>query len=450
MNGQQEGSGSGKKFAGIEVPSDLKRKNFFVMYLANFFMACLMSVPSIMQPAFLKEIINIPPEQAGSINSGLQNMSQVATVLFVGLVGVLSDKVGRKILAIIGFIVCGVFYILFYFTKDISLALGITSMGGEILMTFGVRFIIGIGLILGYPQFITMVADYTFRKDRGKGMALHGVTMALGTMLIFGVLAQIAKKTGLSSLFYISGALGFLGAFISRVWLVDRMPKEKAKTLGIKEIWNVVSKNLSLKVSYVLTFIARPDVIVVATLFVLWAVYTGDSFGTPMQATARGGLVLMLMSLFSLIAYPIVGVLLDRWGRVPVIITTLLMGGAGFCVTAFINNPFSPLMFIVAFLLGAGTYGVVPGAQVLAADASPKPMLGSILGGLNTMSPLGILLFLQVGGYLFDKVGYWSPFAFKGIANLACAVWIIVIRKRLILSGQETGSAASGEEAPKV
>jgi MFS family permease len=266
--------------------------------------------------------------------------------------------------------------------------------------------------------------------------------MALGTMIVFGILAQIARKTGLISLFYITGFLGLLGAFVSRVWLVDRMPKEKAKALGIKEIWNAVSKNLSLKVSYVVTFTTRADVIVMATLYVVWAVYAGEKFGyTPVKATARSGIVMMVMSLVSLIAYPITGILLDRWGRIPVLITTLLMGGAGFCLTAILNNPFSPVMFLLVILLGAATYGAVPGAQVLATDASPKPMVGSILGGLNTMSPIGILLFLQVGGFLFDKIGYWSPFALKGIANLACALWIIAIRKRLVVPREQGTSA---------
>ena len=44
-------------------------------------------------------------------------------------------------------------------------------------------------------------------------------------------MAQIARKTGLMSLFYIAGAIGFLGFIVSRLGLVDRMPKEKAKTM---------------------------------------------------------------------------------------------------------------------------------------------------------------------------------------------------------------------------
>jgi len=65
-------------------------------------MGMLMVMPAIIQPAFLQDIIKVAPDFFGSINGFLQNMSQIATLAFVAMVGVLSDKVGRKILAVIG------------------------------------------------------------------------------------------------------------------------------------------------------------------------------------------------------------------------------------------------------------------------------------------------------------------------------------------------------------
>lgn len=426
------------KFAGIEIPPDLKWSNFFSMYLSTLFIACLMVLPAVLQPALFKEVIKIPDEQFGSINAGLMNMEQVATLLFIGLIGILSDKVGRRILAVIGFVVCGVFYILFGYTKDISLALGITSVGGQVFVTYIIRFILGIGLILGYPQFITLVADYTYERDRGKGMALNGVMMGLGSFIIFGILAQIARKTGLTSLFYMSGALGFLGAVISSLWLVDRMPKEKPKKLGIREIYKVVSKSLALKVSYVTTLVARPDPIVTGTFLFVWMVYVAEKFGTsPVKATAKGGIVMVVVALVSFVAFPIAGVLLDRWGRVPVLICGLIVGGIGFCLAGMTENPFSPAMYLYLPLTVIGMAGSITGANTLASDASPRPLLGSIFGGLNTMNPFGVLFFLQVGGFLFDKVDYGAPFVLKGIASLVCGLWILTMRTRIVVSKVE-------------
>jgi len=436
MTEREEGARLGKRFAGIEILPDLKWSNFFNLYLATFVMSCLMILPAVLQPAFLKEVIQIPEEQAGSINAGLQSMSYVATLLFVGLVGILSDKVGRRILAISGFVACGVFYIMFGHAQDISLALGITSVKGQIFITYIMRFLVGMSLITCYPQFIALVADYTETRDRGKGMALNGIMMGLGSLVVFLVLAQIARKTGLMSLFYVAGAIGFLGALISRLWLVDRMPKEKPEKLGIQEIYKIVSKSLPLKVSYFTTFIARPDTSTIATFLILWMVYAADKYGIS-QATARGGMVMGTMGLVSFIAFPVIGVLLDRWGRVPVMICGLISGGIGFCIAGMTDNPFSPVMYLCVAFMGLGIAGAVTGANTIASEVSPRPLLGSVLGGLNTMHPLGVLFFLQIGGFLFDKVGYNTPFMMKGIVNLVWGLSLFTIRKRVVVTKLE-------------
>jgi MFS family permease len=437
-----EGKGTAepvRTFAGIAVPPELTWSHFFNLYVASLAIAVLVSVPAILQPAFLKEVIQIPREQAGAINSGLQNMSQIATLLFVGLAGALSDRVGRRILIIAGFLVCGVFYILFGHAKDISLALGITSVAGQVFVAYAIRFIIGIGIILSFPQTLTVVADYTSFRDRGKGMAYHGICMSLGSIICFGMLAQLARKTGLMTIFYISGALGFLGLIVTRLGFVDRMPKEKARRLGIKEIYGAVSKSLAIKVGYITTFVVRADILVISTFLIVWMVYVAEKFGlSPVKATAKGGIVMLTMGLVSLVVWPIIGILLDRWGRTPVIILSGFSAGAGFCLIAVTPNPFSPMMYLYVTLLGVGFAAASAGANALAADAAPKPLLGSILGGLHTMQPLGAFIFLQAGGFLFDWLGYWSAFALKGIADLALALWIFAIRKQIVVDGAKS------------
>jgi MFS family permease len=365
-------------------------------------------------------------------------MSQIATLLLVGLIGMLTDKVGRKIFVVLGFLIAGIFFIIFSYAKDIALAMGISSLGGQIVLTYLIRFIIGIGIILSFPQTLTIVADYIAPRDRGKGMALHGVMMGLGSIMVFGVLAQIARKTGLMSLFYMSAALGFLGVIFSQVGLKDRMPKEKTKTLSFKEIYGVVKQSLPLKASYVVVLVARCDMVVIATFVIVWMVYAAEKSGMePVKATAKGGIALLVMSLVCLVAYPVIGILVDRWGRVQVMIVGQLLAGITFCLTALTENPFSSVMFLYLSMMGIGFSAAQVAAGTLAADASPKQLLGSILGGLNTMQPIGILFFLQVGGFLFDKVGYWSPFALKGLISVLSGVWLLGVRKSIVLPRHE-------------
>jgi MFS family permease len=310
--------------------------------------------------------------------------------------------------------------------------MGLTNINTQVFVAFVLRFVIGIGLILGFPQFITMVADYTFPQDRGKGMALNGICMGLATMLIFGVFAQIAKKTGLMSVFYMAAIMSILGLLVSKFGLVERMAKEKPEKTSFKQIWQIVTKSTALKASYIATFVSRADIVVIATLLVVWMVTVGPEYGyNSMQATAKGGIAMIIMSVISFIAFPIIGILLDKWGRIPVLVLSLILAGVGFCLIATLANPFSKMIFVYMGIFGSGMSGAVVGANTLATDGAPRGMTGTILGGLNTMQPFGILIFLQLGGFLFDALGPWSAFVLKGAADLVVAVWIILVKGKI-------------------
>ena len=54
---------------------------------------------------------------------------------------------------------------------------------------------------------------------------------------------------------------------------------------------------------------------------------------------------MMVMSVATLIAFPILGVMLDRWGRVPTMILALISGAIAMFLLAASPNPFSPLVY---------------------------------------------------------------------------------------------------------
>jgi MFS family permease len=289
-----------------------------------------------------------------------------------------------------------------------------------------------------------MVVDYTFAEGRGKGMALQAVMLSLGTLCVYGLFTQVATKIGILGLLYIAGLLGLVGALVAQVGLVDRMAEGKATTRGVKDLYDAVSKNFALKVSYVAAFVTRADLAIPSTLLIVWMVSIADKFGyTAVQATARGGSILMVGSLFGLVSYSAVGVLLDRIGRVPVLIGTLLIAGTGYLLIATVESPFSSMMFIYICVLNFGKNGAIVAANTLASDAAPKHMLGGILGGLNTVGTLGIVLFLQASGYLFDNVSYVSPFMVKGVVALVFGIWIWMVKGRIVTDYMRRGDQAT-------
>ena len=393
-------------------------------------------------------------------------MSQIATLALVAVVGVLSDKVGRKILALLGFIVLMTFYYLLTLANNIAAGLSISpgfasqvcallsfapSKAAEfndfapgLLITYMIRLIIGVGLILGYPQFITMVADYTYEKDRGKGMAMNGIMMGLASILVFAIFAPILSKSGVIAVMYIFSAIALGGALTTGLFLKDRMPEAKREKTGLMQIIPVVRKSLPLKATYWCSLITRADIVVLATFLVTWGVKYGELIGMEAKkATLRASIPMMIMGVVSLISFPILGILLDKWGRVPTIILALFSASIAFMLFAIAPNPFSPIIIVAVLFASVGLAGAVAGANTLAADASPKGMVGSILGGLNTMQPLGVLFFLAVGGYLFDAYGPGWAFGVKGGATLILAIWMFMAKGRITDELKEATSLAS-------
>jgi MFS family permease len=466
MAEQKDATKSVRKFAGIEIPPDLTKGNFFFLYFNTLLIGCLMVIPAILQPAFLKDIINVSLDFFGSINGLLQNMSQVATLLFVGYVGMLSDRVGRKILAIIGFIVLAVFYFLFLFSNQIAAAFNLpvgfsasicaalsfvpgraaefNEFGQGLFAAYVIRLIIGIGLVLVYPQFITMVADYVAEKDRGKGMAFNGMMMGLGSLLIFGLVAPIGKNAGVAVVFYISTAIAIAGALFTAMGLKERLPEKKTDKEGLGAILKLVNKKLPLKASYLVSLICRADIVIIATFLVSWAVKLADQYNmTSETATLKGSIPMIVMGVFSMIAMPVIGILIDKWGRVPTILLSLFLGGVGLILMGISPNPFTGLIYLAIILAGFGMSGSIIGANTLAVDAAPKGLIGSILGGLNTMQPIGVLFFLSLGGYLFDALGPGWAFGMKGAATLLLTIWMFMVKGRLNEEIQEAASLAS-------
>jgi DHA1 family multidrug resistance protein-like MFS transporter len=442
------------KFAGITILSGLSKTNYFFMFFNTFLIGMFLSVTAVLQPAFMKDIIKIDQVFAGTIISFLQNMSQIATLLFVALIGALSDKTGRKILILASFIVLFISFYLFKMSNEIAVGLGIspdiaasicawlsfapdkaaafTSFAPGLLVSYLARFLVGIGMILGYPQFITMVGDYTSDKDRGKGMAFNGMSMGFASLIVFGMFGAIMKKGGVLAGFDACLLLAALGAVLTAVFMKDRMQEKAAAKQGLKDVIPLVKESKALKAAYMCSLITRADIVVLATYLVAWAVKAGPAAGYDTgKATLMAIIPMIIMGVVSLGAFPVIGVMLDKKGRMPTIIFSVLCAGISMLLVAVSPGPFHWLCFLAAIFAGIGMSGSIAGANTLAMDASPITLMGSIMGGLSTMQPIGILFFLGLGGVLFDAIAPGAAFALKGLASILLVVWLFAIRNEV-------------------
>jgi len=142
-------------------------------------------------------------------------------------------------------------------------------------------------------------------------------------------------------------------------------------------------------------------------------------------------MVMGISALAGLVTAPIWGILSDKWGRMPSLALSLFLTGLGFVLMGFVANPFSGLNKLCVIFCGVGQVGLMIVSTTLAIDLSPKKILGSVLGGFNTLGAAGIFVLGNIGGFLFDEFSYTSPFVLTGIASFLVFLWAIIVYKKI-------------------
>src|SRR5436190_2806538 len=119
-----------------------------------------------------------------------------------------------------------------------------------------------------------------------------------------------------------------------------------------------------------------------------------------------------------------------RIGRKPILFISL----AGFIVTnlllAFINVPmmFIPIRFVEGMLLS----GLIPAAMSMVGDTIPLSKQGRWIGFLTTAQAVGFALGPGIGGFLYQTLGFTSPFLLSaGIALAASLLAIFMVPETL-------------------
>lgn len=197
-------------FMGIEVAPGVTRVNFLFLFLISFFCQWVMVVVILIRPAFFKEVIGIPDAKAGIINATIMTVGAVAGLIFTIVVGALSDRFGRKVLMLIGFSSVTLLYIIYGNAKVIAHLMGLETLLPILVLLGVIVFVFAVMMLFTWPQIITISADYTVPKSRGRIMALQGMMMGIAAILMFGVLGQLPKYIGIINMFYLGALLSLL------------------------------------------------------------------------------------------------------------------------------------------------------------------------------------------------------------------------------------------------
>ncbi len=118
-------------------------------------------------------------------------------------------------------------------------------------------------------------------------------------------------------------------------------------------------------------------------------------------------LVLTVPALMIAIGAPFSGLLLDRWGRKPVLVTALILygfaGASGFVLQTLHG------IIVGRLLLGLAVAGIMSGFTTLIGDYFSGQRLNQFMGYQASVMAFGGVLFLLAGGFLAD-IGWRFPF----------------------------------------
>jgi MFS family permease len=157
----------------------------------------------------------------------------------------------------------------------------------------------------------------------------------------------------------------------------------------------------------------------------LLPLYAGEELGL---SEARIGLVLAVGAIMTLAVVNVGGWLLDRIGRVPVLIAGLLATAAAIAAHGAVTTLPGLLIVSVAFGVSAGIMGSAP--PTLAGDLSTPGAEGASVGLYRMAGDIGLVLGPLALGALADRDAFVGGFQFSaGLLVVAAAAAVVIGRR---------------------
>ncbi len=357
-----------------------KRRNIYILTFTLFVVMLGYGVIIPILPFYIENM------NAGGTELGLLTASYAVMRLIFGPIwGVLSDRVGRKPILLIG--IAGYVVTMIWF-----------GLATELWMLFAARVLSGILSSATAPTTMAYIGDSTPEEERGGGMGLLGAAAGIGT--IFGpVLGGFLVDSSLATPFFVAAGMALLSLILTAIFLPESLPAEarqvsktERKLIDLKSWQKAIFSpigNLLL-----LTFISTSGLMIFANVFGLYAL---DKFGFGPEDI---GIMMMVLGLVSALTQGILaGPVTKRWGDETVIKFAILGTAFGF-IGMFLANSYLTILVSTAFF-AMMTALQVPALTSLTSRRATVPQ-GVAMGLSNSFISLGRIVGPIWGGVALD------------------------------------------------
>lgn len=193
------------------------------------------------------------------------------------------------------------------------------------------------------------------------------------------------------------------------------------------------------------TRLARGTILAAATLTIMAPALIAPSLPAMEQVYGTPLLVRLAMTITSLavaVTAPLSGLVADRTGRRPLLVTSLLLyavsGTAGYFTTDL------ALLLVTRTLLGVAVGGIMTAVNAMITDWFDGPARASFLGLQQVFASLSGVVFLPIAGVL-ATIGWRVPFWLYGVAAVVALFALVAVHERPRVSAPAaTGRTMTG------
>jgi AAHS family benzoate transporter-like MFS transporter len=297
-------------------------------------------------------------------------------------------------------------------TLAFGLAVGVV---GSLVFAFGTsygafvagRLVQGVGLGVIVPTVGTVIADSVASCFRGRAYGIFGTGHGMGVMLALLILPSIAEAAGYRGVFLTTAGLIALFGIIAVVQAPVRWkPAQDALAFGPRAMARALGTAVTNRQVLLLCLFNLAGLAVGVGALVWTPLFLRAEFGASSHVAAY---LTAGLGLAQLIGNPLGALAMGRWGKRPVIVTSML---AMTLCSALV--PFLPglwLVFVLVTVTGFLTLAYFPPLLGGIAEVVKKPQeVGAATGLLEVFGFTGALIAPWCFGMLLDAGGETSGY----------------------------------------
>jgi MFS family permease len=363
----------------------------WVIVAAGSLLGCVAVGGMFALPVFLRPIADDTGWSVAGI-SGAMTLGFLAMAFGSMAWGALSDRIGPRPVVLIG-------------SALLSASLALTALSTSLI-----QFQLIFGLAVGAATaaiFAPMMACVTlwFETQRALAVSLVSAGMGVAPMTMSPLAAWLVSNHDWRSALLVVAAICAL-LMIPAAMLIRRPPQFSADG-GSPALEQAAAKAPGGDSGTVDVLRSAPFVVLLLTNFFCCATHSGPIFHTVSYAVTCGIPLIAAVSIYSVeglaglggrIAFGLMG---DRFGAKRVLIVGLLAQGIGALAYVFVSQ--LAAFYAVASIFGFIYGGIMPLYAVLARDAFPARLMGTVIGGTAMAGSLGMALGPSVGGWIYDS-----------------------------------------------